>query len=658
MKSLFCRLFNLTLVLAMLFVPLAKHVSAASAEVPAERAPAPSKPTVLSPFGIETASSSIRTFLDRVLAQPTPVPDSDPSDLSPTTGADEPTPGATRAVPAQSTSSEPSGPESVSIGRTPTSTLSLTEVKEPVTPREPKVGQSTSYFHFEGDVRQLPASQAREKAPIEIPLRILPGTLPGSEIGESSLAIPLEMDMEMATEMEIEEGESTELIQPNFASAPSTDQSWEGMGNMDGVLPPDTVGDVSSTYYIQMVNVDNVTIYTKTTGGLAAGPFDLGTLWPAGDPCYTSGSGDVIVLYDQFAHRWMLSQFASSGGNYYECIAISSVVGDPVTGGWYAYTFDVTHDGPPGDNWFNDYPKFGIWPDAYYMTANQYGDLGGFVGGAWAFDRSHLLNFTTPVSYTYFTVDSDGGLLPSDLDGWDYPPSNSPNYLVSMRDDAWDVPFDMLRVYEFDYYQGNPISSTLSGPRLLATEPFEADICGAAQGRCIPQPDTNVDLESLSDRLMFRLAYRSFGDYEAMVVNHTVKAEDAAGIRWYELRKTGDDWFIYQQDTYAPKDDNYRWMGSAAMDGEGNIGIGYSVSGEDLYPSIRYTGRKAEDPLNTTPRREEEIIAGGGSQTSASANWGNYSAMSIDPWDDCTFWYTQEYIQSTCSASWLWRIAS
>ena len=510
---------------------------------------------------------------------------------------------------------------------------------------KPIVGPPVTPGFFGGDLRALPKSGSDGGAIKEMPLKMLPRSKSLTE----------------AQAREREERAVSPVFAPNVGNMPAPNLNFEGLGNSDGVLPPDTVGDVGLNYYIQQVNIDDVAIFEKATGNLVAGPFNLGTLWSDGTMCQIAGNGDPIVVYDPMANRWLISQFAflnSSFGPFYQCIAISATGGDPVSGGWYTYSFDVTLDGAglPGEEFFNDYPKFGVWPDAYYMSANQFGTIITFIGGAWAFDRAAMLA-GNPAGKQYFAADSFGGLLPSDMDGHTPPPAGAPNYFVSMD----DIGGNALRVYEFHVDWVTPANSTLTGPLNLTTDPFDPVICPAFRGRCIHQPDGAPQLETLSDRLMHRLAYRNFGGHQAMVVNHSVDVGgQQAGIRWYELRNAGSGWNIHQQGTYAGDgpDSNHRWMGSIAMDRQGNIALGYSVSGLSTYPSIRYTGRLVGDPPGTLPQGETSIIAGSGSQTHSAARWGDYSAMSVDPIDDCTFWYTQEYIQTTGSASWQTRIAS
>jgi hypothetical protein len=218
-------------------------------------------------------------------------------------------------------------------------------------------------------------------------------------------------------------------------------------------------------------------------------------------------------------------------------------------------------------------------------------------------------------------------------------------------------PADQLSVFQFHVDWSDPAASAFTGPVAVPTAPFDPLLCDF-DSNCIPQKGTFQGLDALSDRLMQRLAYRNFGDHESLVVNHTVDVgDDHAGIRWYELRNPRGGPFIAQQGTFAP-DDDHRWMGSIAMDGNGDMALGYSVSGPDLYPSIRYTGRLAEDPLGQMTMGEGTIVAGGGSQTHPLARWGDYSSMTVDPLDDCTFWYTQEYYPETTERGWHTRVGA
>ncbi len=435
---------------------------------------------------------------------------------------------------------------------------------------------------------------------------------------------------------------------------PTPSVNFEGVNNVDGVLPPDTNGAVGPNHYVQMVNLSTA-IYDKQ-GNLLYGPFHPSDLWPAGDVCHDSNDGDPVVLYDQLADRWLLTQFALPNypsGPFYQCIAVSKGP-DPTNNpdDWYPYTFLAS------ETKMNDYPKLGVWPDGYYMSANQFATAGGASGaGAWVFERDKMLNGEA-ASMQYFDIADWGywGLLPSNLAGPTPPPPGTPNYFASVDMD-WTGTDDIFHIFAFHTDWDNPANSTFRLVKELVVAPFDSDMCGGARS-CIPQPGTTVGLDAIADRLMMHLWYRNFGSYDVLVTNHTVDVGgDHAGIRWYEIRNPGSDAFIYQQGTYAP-DDEHRWMGSIAMDGAGNIALGYSVSSSDVYPSIRYTGRIAGDPPGEMTLGEGEIIAGSGSQTHTASRWGDYSAMMVDPVDDCTFWYTTEYIETTGSAPWQTRIAA
>ena len=234
---------------------------------------------------------------------------------------------------------------------------------------------------------------------------------------------------------------------------------------------------------------------------------------------------------------------------------------------------------------------------------------------------------------------------------------------------AWIAPSDALRVWNFhvdwttptNSYYGNAAPGTAGGPNwIIPTNDVDSEVCAGFARSCIDQPGTSVGLDAISDRLMYRLQYRNFGSYQALVSNHTVDTNSPAGragIHWFELRSTGADWTMHQQGTYAP-DNASRWMGSIAMDSAGNMALGYSVSSDTIYPSIRYAGRLSTDPLHTLPQAETELIAGTGYQSHSASRWGDYSAMQVDPVDDCTFWYTTEYIQTSGSADWQTRVGA
>jgi hypothetical protein len=463
----------------------------------------------------------------------------------------------------------------------------------------------------------------------------------------------------------------TDAMPAPRANFEGTSQADQRSVSLLTVTPPDTVGDIGydpatgRRYYVQWVNLA-YSVWDVTGAPQRSLLAKGSTLWSGfGSPCATSNDGDPIVLFDQLAQRWLLSQFAQPNypaGPFYQCVAISATA-DPL-GSYHRYAFVISHAK------FNDYPHFGVWPDGYYLTANQFDQNSLAWSGAAAvvFERNKMLEGQTArlQYFDLFAVNQNfGGMLPSDLEGSTLPPSGAPNYFAEVDDNSVANlgGVDALRLWEFHTDWSDTAASTfgLSGqPNVtLTVAPFNWLPCVLTGSRaCIPQPGASTSLDAVGDRLMHRLTYRNFGTQETLLLNHTVDAGGGrAGIRWYELRVPGGAAAIDQQGTYAPADGNSRWMGSIAMDHIGNVALGYSISGPSLYPSIRYAGRLVDDPAGELPQTESSIVEGGGAQT-GSLRWGDYSSMNLDPVDDCTFWYTQEYYASTSSSNWQSRIAS
>jgi len=423
---------------------------------------------------------------------------------------------------------------------------------------------------------------------------------------------------------------------------PPVTLGFEGLGNgqygfsVTGA-PPDTEGTVGATQYVQWVNT-SFAVFNKSTGTLIAGPTAGNTLWSGfGGGCQTNNDGDPIVLYDKLAQRWVFSQFSVSTTPYLQCIAVSTT--SDATGTYNRYSFQYSN--------FDDYPKMSVWPDAYYETFNMFAGGTTFVGAdACAYNRSAMLAGTAATQVCFQQGTSVGGLLPSDLDGATAPPAGSPNYMLYFGTNN-------LNLFKFHVDFTTPSNSTFTGPTVINVAAF-SPLCGG--GTCVPQPSTTQQLDSLADRLMYRLAYRNFGSHESLVVNHSVVAGSGGGIRWYEIQNPSGTPVVAQQSTFAP-DSNYRWMGSVAMDQAGDLAVGYSVSSSSLSPSVRFAGRVPTDPASTL-ESEVNIVSGSGSQTGGLSRWGDYSAMQIDPVDDCTFWFTEEYMKTTGSFNWNTRIAN
>jgi uncharacterized repeat protein (TIGR01451 family) len=486
---------------------------------------------------------------------------------------------------------------------------------------------------------------------IEIPNPVLPKAIPSQtqETGEEQYM--LEMPMSPAT-------------------MPTPVLNFDGVANLFGGWPPDTQGDIGPDHYVQWINL-HFAIWridkTLNTATLVYGPVPGNTLFQGfGGACENTNNGDPITLYDPLAQRWFMSQFALPNwpyGPFYECVAVSQTANP--TGAWYRYEFQMPV------NKMNDYPKIGVWPDAYYMTVNQFngGSMSWGGAGVAALERSAMIN-GSPALMVYFdlyNVDSNyGGMLPADFDGTILPPSDSPGFFAQWDDSTWIPSYDdAVRLWEFHVDWDNPSNSTFGvggNPNLvIPTDDVNPDLCGYSRS-CIPQPGTSTKVDAISDRLMYRLQYRNFGGYETLVTNHSVDVSgaDRSGIHWFELRTpegaSPSGWSMHQQGVYSP-DANHRWMGSAAMDHTGNLALGYSVSSSSVYPSVRYTGRLVADDLGTLPQGEQSLIEGSGSQT-GSSRWGDYSMLGLDPLDDCTFWYTQMYVATTGSNSWKTRIGS
>jgi hypothetical protein len=434
------------------------------------------------------------------------------------------------------------------------------------------------------------------------------------------------------------------------ARIPVVTTNFDGIG-ATGFLPPDTVGAVGPSHYIQMVNTE-FAIFDKN-GTLLAGPAKISSLWKKfGGPCETTNEGDPVVRYDHLANRWLVSQFALD--EHMQCIAISRS-NDPVNGGWYLYAFK-TQDAN-GNPVASDYPKIGIWPDGYYMSTQR-----GFPSAGmdvWVFERDKMLQ-GQPARQVQFAVNAPSIVLqPSDLNG-PPPPNGTPNFFVRpVSGQIFGGGADRIEVFEFSVNWQNPASSTFKNTLTLPTTPFSSSICDGSLGDpCVPQPGTNVTLDTLSVWPMFRAQYRNFGDKEVLLLNHTVDAtgHGQAGVRWYELRRAqGASWSVFQQGTHAP-DTVHRWMGSMAMDGAGNIAVAYSVSSSQTYPGLRVAMRAESDPSGTLGP-EAIIKDGGGSQTHPSARWGDYSSMDVDPTHPCSFWFSSLYYPNTSSAGWSTRIA-
>jgi hypothetical protein len=477
---------------------------------------------------------------------------------------------------------------------------------------------------------------------------------------------------------------SRQLGAMSLTAIPTTLANFEGLSNQDNfnlfgfrVNPPDPMGDVGPNHYVELINLV-LGIYDKQ-GNMLVGPVAIGDLWAGfAIPDCTDPSGDPVVLYDQLEDRWLLSQFTTRDPIYYDCVAISKT-GDP-TGAYYRYAF-ITQPDPelPGGTFFPDYPKYGVWTNSYIMTTRDFGAVTGYGISVYALEKNKMLDGNPNARAVQFFLDSNvvplellgDGLLPPDIDGNRRPIDGKPAPIVGTQDDGagYGATFDALNIWELAVQWNSKPVASLSLAAQLPVASFDSIFpCGPSRG-CIPQPgitnpDQYLDILSYRQRPTYRLAYRNFGKYESLVTNQSVEAAPGvAGVRWYELRRVGGVYSLFQQGTYAPSDGVHRWMGSIAQDRKGNMALGYSVSnGVDVYPGIRYTGRLAGDPLGQMTLGEGTVIAGSGVQRTINSRWGDYTSLNVDPVDDCTFWYINEYYtlagQQSSTAGWQTRIAS
>ncbi len=447
-------------------------------------------------------------------------------------------------------------------------------------------------------------------------------------------------------------GWSDPVLQTSSSLSPNTTGSFQFDGiAADGYVPPDTNISVGNTQIVETVNVEYA-VFDKS-GNVVQDPAPISSIFAAAggsSTCSQVDGGDPIVLYDKLDQRWIISQLAYNNNfsNNHICMAIST--SDDATGSYTAY--DVSF----GQN-FPDYPKMGIWttgsnwnnssPEAgVYFSANMFSRGSKFVGAKMCgFPLSAVANRPTSIPWTCAqNSTSVFSVLPADQDGLGGPtspaPAGSAEYFVQFSGT------NTLTLYRFKLSTG-----TVTSQSNVTVANFQ-EACGG--GACVPQLGTSSKLDSLGDRLMYRLSYRNYSGTQSLAVTHSVQmssSSNATGARWYQLKSTGGSWTV-QQGTFGSNDGNYRWMGSIAQDRAGDLGIGYSVSGPTIFPTLAYTGQTPAEATGSPGKLEQETIPnatlGQGAQTNVN-RWGDYSSMSIDPADDCTMWYANEYLKRSGS---------
>lgn len=404
-------------------------------------------------------------------------------------------------------------------------------------------------------------------------------------------------------------------------------ESWDGIdGATQGVSPPDPSGAAGKSHYVQMVNVA-MEVFDKS-GTSLMGPTSLSAVFPG-----SANDGDPIVMYDKFADRWFISQFQTANNKI--LIAISQTP-DP-TGVWYYYSYEFTE--------FPDYPKYSIWNNGYYMTANMESE------NAVCFERDKMLSgdpSARMVAFTVPDVETNGFFSPSPAhaDGDQLPAADVPAYLFYFQDDGWAAGNDRIKIWEMNVDWEDPNSATIHLTQELDVAAFNTDF--DENWNDIAQPGTAQKLDAIPGAFMYMGQFKNFKSHNSMLLSHTVDVDlssaKLASIRWYELRQdANENWSVYQEGTFGPSDGQSRWLGCVAMDRQGNVGMAYSKSGDATFPSIHFTGRKKDDALGVMTINESTAFSGAGVQ-SGTNRFGDYAQMTLDPVDGLTFWYTGEYI--------------
>jgi len=401
--------------------------------------------------------------------------------------------------------------------------------------------------------------------------------------------------------------------------------------NTTGIFPPDPNGDVSSDYYIQTINASFFQVFEKD-GTQVSAPIAHNTLW---NEVGLSAIGDPIILFDESADRWLISDL----GNLDQLLYGVSETNDPL-GSWDIYSFN-------SPAWI-DYPKLGIWPNAYIFTANEAGSGDGNYP-VYCMNRDSMLAGAATVPIQYLEIEGvQGGFPTATPFDWNspLPPPDDNIYSVRINDDVWGISAqDELEVWTINIDWEDENNSTLALTR-IPTAPYDAMACdggGIAGTACVPQPGVGRTLDAIMSIVMNNVVYWNYGTHESAVLNFTVDlGNDVLGVRWMELRKLpGEDWTLYQEGTVGSDDGLHRFMGSIAINGKGDIGLAYSVAGDDQFASLRYLGRREADVLGEMSFDEYQF-ADGLSSIIASNRFGDYSKMTTDPIDD-SFWFVGEY---------------
>ncbi len=482
------------------------------------------------------------------------------------------------------------------------------------------------------------------------------------------------------------------LIAPLFLSAVvSTAQvtvtTFEGIdASTDplSVYRVDPNGAVGTKQYLEWVDqayqgFDKVTgaqIWTQTQK--ASTPFVQNNL----TDCETSG-GNGVILFDHLALRWIIGVRVGSpppnGKGYFYCVAVSNT--DDLTASNFAwYTYEVALDpiltvgslvGYP------DYPRLATWPDAYYATFDLQNPSSGFrtVGVAvCALDRNHMLTgaVANPAQcFRYPQMPNNVNflqhtLLPADIDGTTPPPTGTVESFVSIQNPTGtNTSSTQLNLWQMHVDWNTPANTTFTGPTPITVAAYTPGcyiVSSPTNTYCVPEPSSSTThdyIDSVGDRLMHRFAFRQFPNYQSYLVSQSVAVNSTrqTGIRWYELEPSGSTMTVANYGTISPDNKYFRFVPSLAQDKVGNVAIGYSGSSSALHPSI--AGSYLNLPSNSNPT--EFLILMGSADVENTSFWGGYTSMTVDPVDDCTFWYVNEYLttnQAGSTRTWRTRLAN
>jgi hypothetical protein len=482
---------------------------------------------------------------------------------------------------------------------------------------------------------------------------------------------------------------SANIEQNYFGTKPAAQliASFDGLGagfeGPQGVAsvrnPSDNSLAVGPNHIMQTVN-SRMAIFTKkgamydTTGKVLYGPVETRNVFKGfGGPCERINNGDAVVRYDQLANRWLIVMptFRRSPSRRYDslpaqpgkaeklyipakderlpvnarkpgnitdssfcmCYAISTSP-DPF-GTYYRYEFER--------KLFPDYPRPSVWPDGYYTSTSTGDDV--IEKHAYVVDRSKMLKGEAATEQSFIIKDVNF-LVNVDLDGRQLPPAGAPNIMMAAGGTQLKkvVEDDGIYVWKFHVNWKNPSKTKLDGPVKITVAPYHY-LCDGQLTRCVPQPGTDMRLDAQGDKIMARLVYRRIGKQESIIAVHSVNSAAGGGaVRWYEFRVNKKrDVDLFQQGSFAP-DKDYRWMASPAIDGKGNIGIGYSFGGTAHFPGQRFAGRLAGDTPGVLTLNETILVEGEASQTT-TLRWEDYTQTAVDPSDDCTIWYVGDYLK-------------